>query len=408
MLLIVYFAQLRERLKQIGAMSGLAVPEEDNEDGGHMGDKMKLSEDFLDEDWDPEKHEVILANSRKGRFCSDLSARVALTFTNFLLHLQALMAAQFGDDYYGEDDENFNVADMDDPESYEKYLGDDGLGDDYDYEDAEDGAEYAEESGDDDNEAHREYKQAASAMADELYQLDYEDIVAGLPCRFKYKQVEKEGFGLTAEDILLADDAELNKYVSLKKISAYNQHSAGLSDVDLKKKRKRLRENVKERLAQQALEAEAKGQQLKGTKPKAKEAAEAASASGTAVATAMEEEEEGAYDVDGGLEGEAKKRKRKRRKGGNGGGNDAETADVTAAAVEEAPFVRPERVGAKPSKKAASSSSASPVAAPVSAAAGDVSSGGASRKDKEKKKKPKKSGKEKEKSEVEKRLSLYR
>ena len=38
------------------------------------------------------------------------------------------MAAQFGDDYYEEDDTDFNVADLDDQEAYEQYLGDDGLG----------------------------------------------------------------------------------------------------------------------------------------------------------------------------------------------------------------------------------------------------------------------------------------
>lgn len=55
---------------------------------------------------------------------------------------------------------------------------------------------------------------------------------AGIPCRFKYKEVEPEGFGLTAEEILLADDSELNKFVSLKHISAYNTKGMAISGCD--------------------------------------------------------------------------------------------------------------------------------------------------------------------------------
>lgn len=58
-LISVILLQLRERLKQIGAMSGLkGIDAEEDEDLGSGKNKMKLNEDFLDEDWDPEKHEV--------------------------------------------------------------------------------------------------------------------------------------------------------------------------------------------------------------------------------------------------------------------------------------------------------------------------------------------------------------
>lgn len=45
---------MKERLKQIGKMSGL-YSEEDDAD---LEQILKIKADFLDEDWDPEKHEV--------------------------------------------------------------------------------------------------------------------------------------------------------------------------------------------------------------------------------------------------------------------------------------------------------------------------------------------------------------
>ena len=48
-------------------------------------------------------------------------------------------------------------------------------------------------------------------LLDEEFDLDYEDVVGGIATRFKYKKVEPNDYGLTAEEILNATDAELRQ-----------------------------------------------------------------------------------------------------------------------------------------------------------------------------------------------------
>jgi protein KRI1 len=56
---------------------------------------------------------------------------------------------------------------------------------------------------------------------EDMYELDYEDVIGGMPTRFKYQSVAKDGYGLSAEEILAANDSTLNQFVPLKKLAPY-------------------------------------------------------------------------------------------------------------------------------------------------------------------------------------------
>eukprot|EP01041_Mallomonas_annulata_P005753 gene5752-11627_t len=196
--------EIRERLRKIGEVGGVS--------------KVALAEEVLDEEWDPEKHE-------------------------------AQMNAQFGDEYYEAEDGGFDIdAEGGDAVDWNEFGGQ------YDENDDDDGGWGGDGDGDGgegnnyDEEA-EEDPEVAQRIEEELYKLDYEDVVADLPCRFKYREVPAESFGLSTDDILWAEDDELNKYVSLKKLSTYRERKTDREKeaASLAKKRKRLRATLRER-----------------------------------------------------------------------------------------------------------------------------------------------------------------
>ncbi len=93
-----------------------------------------------------------------------------------------------------------------------------------------------------------------SAALEELYQLDYEDLIGDIPCRFKYQRVEPSTFGMKVDEILEADDVDLNRYFALKKLAPYRPADVLERDIQRYANPKRLRDlrkNIKSKSKQQ-------------------------------------------------------------------------------------------------------------------------------------------------------------
>lgn len=187
------------------------------------------------------------------------------------------MQTAYGDEYYEKEDaewksdldvrkslkadeEGEGVVGQDDPDGglYDNYDGDnDDEENASNWEDEEDNEEYV--GGDDPEESQLE-KKIKTKLQDELYKLDYEDIVAGMPTRFKYRQVEPNDYGVTTQEILLARDNTLKQFVSLKKMAPYNE--TGEYHVG-SKKRRRFREMLKHDLEEEMGAEEANDNEMK-------------------------------------------------------------------------------------------------------------------------------------------------
>lgn len=109
---------------------------------------------------------------------------------------------------------------------------------------------------------------------DEYYKFDCEDIIGDIPCRFKYRKVVPNSFGLSVEEvkklnyflhtlilckffpqILLAKDRELNKWCSLKKAVQHRpEHVEKYDQVAYEKKAKN--EALKKRILPSLYEPE--------------------------------------------------------------------------------------------------------------------------------------------------------
>jgi hypothetical protein len=72
--------------------------------------------------------------------------------------------------------------------------------------------------------------------------VEYEDIIGGgsVKTRFRYRKVANADYGLTDEEILLLEDNQLNRLVSLKKYRAYaDMADEEVEEGEIEKKKRR-------------------------------------------------------------------------------------------------------------------------------------------------------------------------
>ncbi|KAJ3562423.1 hypothetical protein NP233_g9584 [Leucocoprinus birnbaumii] len=89
-------------------------------------------------------------------------------------------------------------------------------------------------------------KRKLDEYMEEIYNLEFNDMVGDLPTRFKYVPVASQAYSLSPVEILLATDKELNEFMSIKRYAPY-KNDARKWDAKRQQKLKDLRQTLSER-----------------------------------------------------------------------------------------------------------------------------------------------------------------
>lgn len=316
---------MQEKIQKVKDVLGIV-----EENGGGSGDDMGSGIDeaalmkLMEGDYDPNEFEALMSQmyndeyyeQEEKQWKNDKDVRETLK-----------QAAQLGNDIDDTPAEHIDETLYDDDEEDQGYdeVHKEG-GEDQEYIDQEEewyaDEDYNEEEGYQEQEEEDDpeiIKKLKNKMADELDRLDYEDIVAGMPTRFKYKQVEPNAYGLTTADILLARDTTLRQYVSLKRLAPY--HDKTQEYKVSYRKRKRFHELIKKDIEEQQdlIEFHGGGSKSKNNKESKEEK------------TQKDEDRKAENDIE---EKEKKKRRRRLKKKKNDDGN-AEKANSKTIELAE-------------------------------------------------------------------------
>ena len=221
--------ELEDRISQIkGVLGGKGGSEDDPKDQGPEIDEEMVAK-LMEGDFDPDKFEDLMSKMYSNDFYQKEESEWK-TDADVKASLKEA-AEEEGSGLVIDEEAEGHLYDNEGEE-----MVDDGEYDE-DYEEAED---YMEKS------THEKEskldKKLKARMLDELYKLDYEDIIGDLPTRFKYKKVEKNRYGLTPEEILFSRDTSLKQFVSLNRMAPYNEDGEYVPGW---KKRRRFREMTK-------------------------------------------------------------------------------------------------------------------------------------------------------------------
>jgi len=239
--------EMEEKLKHVKVVLG------DVERHGGSVDEAAIMK-MIEGDFDPEKFEKLMSEAYGDDFYKEEDSERK---TDEDVR-KSLKQDEDGDMLVGEDDSDGGLYDCYEEGTSKQAeeetpsnrasgdVSDDEHGDDWPEEDQGEG----EGDWDDQQQEESELEKKVKArMMDELYKLDYEDIVAGQPTRFKYRKVKPNNYGLSTEEILFARDKTLKQFVSLKKLAPYREDEHYVGSRKRRKFREMLKRDMEEHIA---------------------------------------------------------------------------------------------------------------------------------------------------------------
>ncbi|KAG1856903.1 KRI1-like family C-terminal-domain-containing protein [Suillus tomentosus] len=194
--------EIRRKLECIG-----------REGGVNIGSDAEAFKEFdLDADWDPEAHDTQMAGLYHDVNDSDVDVDPEKPVWDDDVDIDDIIPPS----HPAESSSSSNKKKKKKKKKKNDEVDDEGV--DIDAMDADVVREYDEEEWDGTEEMR---KRKLDEYMDEVYGLEFNDMVAGMPTRFKYTTAAPQTFALTPSEILMATDKELNQYVSVKRYAPY-------------------------------------------------------------------------------------------------------------------------------------------------------------------------------------------